>query len=428
MQKTFGQPPQIDHLNVREWHAINCTLVTPLFGGGVDSGEVDAQMPIRASAIRGQLRFWWRLLAKYKWGLNAKEVRQKESVLWGGSQSTTMASLVYLKVTGINQLVLESWANEGRKSVPKPKDWANVPYALFPAQGKPDKNNVEGEAPNKLAKAGLNWELALAFGTVMTEDQKKQVWQTLRWWGSFGGVGARTRRGLGAIQIEYQTDPEKLKPVTQEEVHQLPGFKLVLQPNKTTDVYQAWKAAINALSTFRQSGVGRKDHNSRSYWPEPDAIRRITGQSFQGQDSAGKYKDHKPVHRAREVFPRAAFGLPIIFKFKDSGESTDRDPVSTTLKPVHAKKVFERLSSPLILRPFNDGRYWYAAALLLPHDYLSTFEYRLILQNQSESDGKLVKYWLPEQAQWIKPIHDHCAGTQAPDPLHTFLKYFSTKG
>ncbi|MFO0881807.1 MAG: type III-B CRISPR module RAMP protein Cmr1, partial [Gemmataceae bacterium] len=35
-------------------------LVTPMFGGGVVTRENDRSFPIRATAIRGQLQFWWR--------------------------------------------------------------------------------------------------------------------------------------------------------------------------------------------------------------------------------------------------------------------------------------------------------------------------------------------------------------------------------
>ena len=44
-----------------QWQTYKCKLVTPMYGGGVEPGVVDKEMPIRASAIRGQLRFWWRI-------------------------------------------------------------------------------------------------------------------------------------------------------------------------------------------------------------------------------------------------------------------------------------------------------------------------------------------------------------------------------
>ena len=59
-----------------------CTLMTPMYGGGVTPGKVDCELPIRASALRGQLRFWWRLLNGA--GRKPAEVFSDESALWGG--------------------------------------------------------------------------------------------------------------------------------------------------------------------------------------------------------------------------------------------------------------------------------------------------------------------------------------------------------
>src|SRR5437764_717146 len=36
-------------------------VITPLVGGGVEAGRIDERFPIRATAIRGHLRHWWRL-------------------------------------------------------------------------------------------------------------------------------------------------------------------------------------------------------------------------------------------------------------------------------------------------------------------------------------------------------------------------------
>ena len=35
-------------------------LITPIFGGGVEPRVNDPSFPIRTTAIRGQLQFWWR--------------------------------------------------------------------------------------------------------------------------------------------------------------------------------------------------------------------------------------------------------------------------------------------------------------------------------------------------------------------------------
>lgn len=63
-----------------------------MYGGGVDAATVDLKMPIRVSAIKGQLRFWWRLLAKNKkddtWDFNGnlKNIRDAEFAVMGWSR------------------------------------------------------------------------------------------------------------------------------------------------------------------------------------------------------------------------------------------------------------------------------------------------------------------------------------------------------
>lgn len=196
-----------------QWHNLDYILATPMYGGGVDAHTVDKDMPIRASAIRGQLRFWWRLLATHCWKLgNTNAIRKAEFALWGGmGDKDPLASKVLLKVGALQKLSVQPWAvyeinpnNNRYRGLPKPKDWANVPYVLFPAQGKaPD--TAEAQAPHALAQAGLAWQLGVAFdGSIKhpaTAEQQDQVWQALRWWSCFGGVGCAypTRFGGGAI-------------------------------------------------------------------------------------------------------------------------------------------------------------------------------------------------------------------------------------
>ena len=75
-----------------------CELITPMYGGGVTAGVVDKKMPIRASALRGQLRFWWRLLNSTTYP-DPNDLFNAESALWGGiSSSGPQASQVSLNV------------------------------------------------------------------------------------------------------------------------------------------------------------------------------------------------------------------------------------------------------------------------------------------------------------------------------------------
>src|SRR5207249_3333503 len=99
----------------------------------------------------------------------------------------------------------------------------------------------------------------------------------------------------------------------------------------------AWEELIGKLKNFRQlrnPGTGRIP--GRSLWPEPDAIRRLS-------TSAPK---HSVPLSMTQKFPRAAFGLPIIFQFKRDDVKAGDPPVTT----LQGRDV-QRLASPLILRP-----------------------------------------------------------------------------
>lgn len=105
------------------------------------------------------------------------------------------------------------------------------------------------------------------------------------------------------------------------------------------DAPKAWENLIHKYAAFRQDRAPGNPRPGRSYWPEPDAIRRVTKQAA-------------PMHQAKHQdgiwFPRAAFGLPIITKFntKENGHG-DPDPQVQLLPNVGTG---ERWPSPLILK------------------------------------------------------------------------------
>ena len=397
------------------WNSMRCRLVTPMYGGGVQAAIPDIKMPIRAAAIRGQLRFWWRLLAKQKWGLQDKDLHQAECALWGGmgaNDTDGQASKVFLRVREIKfkgkpvetqQIeVLTALFTEYAPNMSSPLN-----YALFPARP------AQGQEPSiRLFKPDLKWELHWRLAASASENDKQQVLETLRWWVMFGGVGARTRRGCGAFIVETCSIKEIMQPISVEEAQEA-GCRLVMRQEKGK-AEQAWKEAVERLRDFRQkANVGRnppseqakreKKPAGRSRWPEPDAIRKITKHPC---------VRHQPEHPAGNIFPRAMFGMPIIFHFKDKGE-----PADMQLLP----KGKERMASPIIVRPIWQGReQWVAGALLLPIDGLLNLPVEL-KGNQTTT----VTLWDSQKAAHIKPIQQN--GGENSNPLDAFLNYFTKK-
>lgn len=368
--------------------SVRCELITPMYGGGVKAGEVDCKMPIRASALRGQLRFWWRLL--YGASLSSEELFQVEYDLWGGiSNERAKASQVTLKVNADQVCSKDLIPSRNRNRIRSEFD-----YVLI----------LGGEENPKLLKQGYQFELVLTFSSAVTEAQQAEVIEALRWWASFGGVGARTRRGLGAIKAT--SNNPTLNPVGEQEVQDKGGRMVLNQP--ASNASQAWRDAVEALKGFRQgSGIGRNRGPGRSYWPEPDAIRRL-------DESLSPH--HPPQCPVDGYYPRAAFGLPIVFHFKDKD-----DPQGYTLEP--DKDDSDRMASPLILRPYFDGTQYRSLAMLLP-GWEKCVSVPVRFNSKPESQREA---WPKDRAERkslaekIQPLKD-----RDTDALSAFMYYFKS--
>lgn len=404
-----------------EWETYECELVTPLFGGGVEAGKVDPRMPTRASAIRGQLRFWWRLLARHRDGLSPTDLRREEHAVWGGiANGKPQASRVWVRVQEQPSVTEECPFDYGSgSSFPPTKPWAGkTEYALFPARRIQSRGQTTPE--KSLGKPPIRWTLCLGWEGAIDDTRRRRVRDALRWWASFGGVGARTRRGLGAVSVCH--DGALLPPVTEEEARAA-GCFLVMRAQHTRNAVAAWEEALQRLQTFRQGiGVGRNGRDDpnpsrknpgRSRWPEPDGIRQVTGRHA---------PEHPPQHpAAKQAWPRAYFGLPIIFHFKDQNRG---DPRDHSLQP----RDHDRLASPLILRPMRkpgDEQRWYAGALLLPYAHVR--QLALTLKGHSEEAIAAEEVWphdpakARKMAQQIPPLQEYL---DTGDPLQAFMRFF----
>ncbi|MFS3916150.1 type III-B CRISPR module RAMP protein Cmr1 [Bacillus australimaris] len=313
-------------------------LVTPMFGGGPQSNSIDQDRPIRESAIRGHLRFWWRATrgAVCK---NANELSKREAEIFGHTEQASQIQVVthYEK----DEVKRNSKVFFKKKNHPFPR------YVL---------SNMKDETPY-LMKAQFSLNIRLSKKTTDFELIKKEVEAALWAWINFGGLGSRARRGCGSLYCK-QFSPYNKRTKSQLEKWfeqklleydiQLPAssrewptlsreFKVQAFPSS---MISSWQSVIQTYETFRRRSNPNKKRG-RSCWPEADTIRLLTGKAKSGHHIP--YPKEKPFKY--QAFPRAQFGLPIQFRFapKDSGK--DPDPV--TLLP----KGKDRLASPLILKP-----------------------------------------------------------------------------
>ncbi len=387
--KRLTEKPSAD-----DTESYECQIITPMYCGGVIAGTTDKEMPVRASSIRGHLRFWWRIVSQHNNDATTRSLAEREQAIWGGITGKAQASQVQIEV-----IVKRPFLH------PKSDFLKGVEYAL----GGSDKKEV-----NSFWGAGNLFELKVRFDDRLNAKQKQEVKESIRWWASFGGIGGRTRRGFGALKIK------NLPAVTADEVALLGGKLCLKEPEQSAD--KAWRKAIHDFKAFRQGvGTGRNEGQGvtgrgqipgRSRWPEPDALRRIYRTHS---------RNHAPIHQAGNYFPRAAFGLPIQFKFKDERIG---EPKQSTLIP----KEKERMASPLILRPYNDRGTWQPAALLLPC-WSETLVRLKELEINAGGKRQKAPCWpdnVAEQHEIAKQIKPMKKGEKVLDnhPLLAFLDFF----
>lgn len=190
--------PQPDQLKL----ALDYRVITPLFGGGVKPQEPDPVSTIRVASIVGQLRFWWRACRGADC-LSIEELRNREDAIWG-SMSRPSEVRLSLGRSKPGQPAEPFRNDNGRSSS---DDRVAPPYVSFPMQ--PNRGRYQpGQIPAKV-HLDVEFQLVIEFPSRLESDIEAAVWA----WSLFGGVGARTRRGFGALQLLKRNG--QLEPLVQ---------------------------------------------------------------------------------------------------------------------------------------------------------------------------------------------------------------------
>lgn len=330
---------------------LDIQVVTPMFGGGAEAGVPDPVTLIRPSSIRGHLRFWWRATRGAECS-SIEELKRREVEIFG---DTVHPSPVVVEVQITSTGITKPCASlPPGKSFPKFAD-DHPSYALFPFQG-----NAREGIPICSGTVDVRFSLRVRCPKPLISDVTASLWA----WINFGGLGSRTRRGCGALYCrELSPNCEPSSDAIRNWFHQsfvtyglahapvpqswpLLGLQIEIKPMSNKPM-KVWNELIGLFRTFRQgTGVGRNggsERPGRSHWPEPETVRRATGKRLA--------KHQRQVEIPNNVYPRAEFGLPIIFHFKDAG-----DPPPTQLVPDLPDGRSTRMASPLILKPLAFGQ------------------------------------------------------------------------
>lgn len=326
-------------------------LITPLFGGGVRPRENDVSKLIRETSVRGQLRFWWRAMRGTG---TITDMKKCEDEIFGSGGEHASQSKVLIVVKEIKSGTEEFIYNPNDRDKPF-KNWESIAYAAFALQPTNEDKKL------KAIRIGVEFILKLSFPSELKDDVEAALWA----WETFGGIGGRTRRGFGALalmeidgvkaqhpkvsEIEGNIKEKLIKCISSPDAN-TPHLtaQTVFKIKRANDAEKAWQDAVEKLRKFRQFRRDKETHNESPYgksqWSEPNAIRFIEG---------------RRKGETLTAFPRAEFGLPIIFHFPPQHEKPTLEDFTLNLKDK------ERMTSPLILRPIQCADGAVSLALIL---------------------------------------------------------------
>ena len=345
-------PPKLKAPTLETW-TLKLKTITPMFGGSATPREVDQKNPVRASSVRGHLRFWWRATAGGQYA-SAEELFKEEEQIWGSAERYGKVALRVLEQAAGQQV-------KPSELVPDKGTAKTGPLEKFFLH--PFNENKTERIPEA---SGLQWvEFSLELTLNLTDAEKEHLRRALRAWIAFGGIGARTRRGVGALEVTADLQhwlpnkPEQLKewfsqkPVENPSHTLLAGAVVCLgQPKQgRSDPYKghtAWRELGRFWARFR------KGH----FVEDPQ-----TGETMPYTPMAGgKWRDHKTLlalskDQEQVALAKPYLGLPIVYqRFGNS--------FSGTLEAIHPQG--KRMASPVILKPiaFADGNVRPAVVIL----------------------------------------------------------------
>lgn len=205
-------------------------FITPCFAAGAEQGRAE----LRASEVRGQLRWWLRALGGS---------REQESTVFGAvAGEDAGASAVQIRARVIQ--LGKAW------SPPQVDPMSNSAYIWYFASVSGKKPGQHGTGPRWTAQGnlptGTRFEIQLRYLRALPNDSARFFQEAFDTFLLLGGLGLRVTRGLGAFVCQERpaSDPA-LEACRQRLLAR--GFNWVLShPN----LGKNWESAVNAAGTI----------------------------------------------------------------------------------------------------------------------------------------------------------------------------------
>ncbi len=374
-------------------------LVTPCFLGGTEGSA-----EWRASSIRGQLRWWLRAVAGAT--MTLAEVRQVETELFGDTGRSSAVRIRAFEGAGMAPVFQDPYTNRlsaaelaRRWGDPSPETESRLLLKSHKTGAEAPSNPIhylafgpisQGKVQRPYLPAGAKAAFELVWIRHVSDSARALFRQSLWAWLHLGGIGSRSRKGLGSLRLLSGGDfpvPQSRQELLAQMKDSLPSWG-DLQP-----ALPEWTCFSRGSRIF----LGREDHGSwgdalatlgawmigfrRRYGNKNKETRTTrSGIPLRDRDYEWAAPNGEAARSGKPPagFPdRAGFGLPLPFKRKYPDGTSKGETVGWEAPDGDARRA-----SPLLLHveSLGSGRFvpviTYLPARFLPDGGLLTFEGR----------------------------------------------------
>lgn len=340
-------------------------VLTPLFLGGA-SQEAELRIP----SIRGALRFWYRAIDP--------EFEQHEPRLFGSMAGGGAQSAVWLHLES-----LPDW---------KPFRWRRENYDRYTVgQGKSAKNGLhylgfplamKGNEQRTAIPPGTEFSLVVTWmdrQDRLTRRHFRGLLGSLWALGHLGGLGSRSRRGFGSVElVSWERHPDcavnTVPDAWLEDLTALPLLGTLAsraewtgQVGEALGVFDEWfepwptappKSGGDAQWSHPHLGPKARIRMTTAWWNTWEVACNEGGRALQ-DFRVRKQPDYNLVksqvqyamgdktgNPIRQSPARAVFGMPLVFRFS----SLSKDAPRAEFVPFWERLNLDRHASPLLMR------------------------------------------------------------------------------
>lgn len=226
-------------------------FLMPCLCGGADPKTAE----LRPSAVRGQLRWWFRAL-----GGSFEE----ESAVFGriGKKDEALGSAVIVRTRILGKP--PAWEPPEYKTIEESYVWYFAKVSGKSEEDKNDGNPGPRWQPNGAFAAGTKWELRIVVRRPLEPTLQAKFNETLRCFLVLGSLGLRATRGLGAFHCaETPFSESDLRPVLEKA-----GFALEMKGAAKDNVEMA-KTIGSLVKGTRKAKGWKNDSQTGSETPSP---------------------------------------------------------------------------------------------------------------------------------------------------------------